>query len=112
MEPLKALRHLEIAAERIRSGPQVSSSEVQALRALSDRVERWRLVYLWEYLQFDAEAEPNRLIGAQQNLSAALRGIGYELRTDLLGPSELAALMAAGEPPNRHSSLETNAIGA
>lgn len=47
MDPLKALRHLEVAAERIRSGPQVSSSEVQALRALSNRVERWRLVYLW-----------------------------------------------------------------
>lgn len=55
-------------------------------------------MYLWEYLQFNVEAEPNRLIGAQQNLSAALRGIDYELKTDLLGPSELAALMAACEP--------------
>lgn len=97
MQPLKALRNLEVAAERIRSGPQVSPSEIRALRALSNRVERWRLMYLWEYLQFDAEAEPNRLIGAQQNLSAALRGIAYELKTELLGPSELAAFMAAGD---------------
>jgi hypothetical protein len=61
-------------------------------------VERWRLDYLWEYLQFDAKAEPNRLIGAQQNASAALRGIAHVLKLPLLGPVELAEAVRDSPP--------------
>ena len=63
-KPVHPFRTLEIAAERIASGPQTGPIVVEAPRRLSDRVERWRLLYLREYLQFDATAEPNRLIGA------------------------------------------------
>jgi hypothetical protein len=66
---------------------------VAALRTLAWHVGRWRLLYLWEYLQFDAKAEPNRPIGAHQNASAALRGISHQLGHQLLGPVELASLL-------------------
>lgn len=93
MSPLQALRELEIAAERIQLGPQIGPGVLDALRSLRGSVERWRLLYLWEYLQFDAAAEPNRLIGAHQNASAALRGIAHDLKLELLDPVELAALV-------------------
>ena len=88
---LSALRTLELAADRIADGPQTSPEVVEALRQLGGKVVRWRLLYLWEYLQFDAEAEPNRLIGAHQNLGAALNGIARELKMERLGPVALAA---------------------
>ncbi|WP_298689103.1 hypothetical protein [uncultured Sphingomonas sp.] len=72
MLPTQAFRVLEIAAEGIAHGPQTGPDVVAALRALRGKAERWRLLYLWEYLEFDAVAEPNRLIGAHQNLGAAL----------------------------------------
>lgn len=94
MTPTRALRTLEIAAEHIHEGPQTASDVVEAMRSLGGKVERWRLLYLWEYLQFDAKAEPNRLIGAHQNASAALRGIAHELKLTLLDPVELAKAVA------------------
>lgn len=93
MSPLQALRELEIAAERIHLGPQIGPVVLDALRSLRGPVERWRLLYLWEYLQFDAAAEPHRLIGAHQNASAALRGIAHDLKRELLNSVELAALV-------------------
>jgi hypothetical protein len=53
------------------------------------------LLYLWKYLQFDAKSEPNRLIGAHQNASAALRGIAHDLKMEPLNPVELAAMVAS-----------------
>jgi hypothetical protein len=90
MTPSQALRVLEIAAEHIRDGPQTGANVVEALQSLRGNVERWRLLYLWEYLQFDAKDEPHRLIGADQNTSAALRGIASELKLTLLDPVQLA----------------------
>jgi hypothetical protein len=48
------------------------------------------LLYLWEYLQSGAAAEPNRLIGAHQNAWAALRGIAHDLKLELPNTGELA----------------------
>lgn len=93
MTLLQARRTLEVAAEHIPHGPQTGRDVTKALRCLAGHVERWRLLYLWEYLQFDAKAEPNRLIGAQQNASAVLRGVAHDLKADLLDPIELAALV-------------------
>ena len=87
----QAFRTIEIAAERIGERPQTGPDVVKAIRELAQTVERWRLIYLWEYLQFDAAAEPNRLIGAHQNLGAALNGIARELKVERLGPVALAA---------------------
>ncbi len=98
MRPVDALRNLEVAAELIPSGPQIGAAVVESLRSLADHVERWRLLYLWEYLQFDGLAEPYRLIGADQNASSALREIAHELKLELLGPVELVSLVVARAP--------------
>lgn len=90
---MQALRELEIAAERIHLEPQIGPVVLDALRSLRGPVERWRLLYLREYLQFDAAAEPHRLIGAHQNASAALREIAHDLKRELLNPIELPALV-------------------
>ena len=95
MTPVQALRELEVAVELIPHGPQNGSNVVEAIRGLRRQVERWRLLYLWGYLQFDAKAGPNRLIGANQNASAALRGIAHDLKMELLSPVELAALVTS-----------------
>ena len=95
MTPRQALRELEVAAELISDGPQTGSNVVEAMQGLGRQVERWRLLYLWEYLQFDAKTEPNRLIGAHQNASAALRGIAHDLKMELLSPVELAAMVTS-----------------
>ncbi len=95
MTPLQALRELEVAAEQIRDGPQTGTIVLNAMRSLRGRVERRRLLYLWEYLQFDAAAGPHRLIGVHQNASAALRGIANKLKLELLGPVELVGLIAS-----------------
>ena len=87
MTPLQALRELEVAAELISHRPQTVSNVVDAIRVIASQVERWRLLYLWEYLQFDAKAEPNRLIGAHQNASAALCGIARDLKMEPLNRS-------------------------
>ena len=84
-------RMLEVAAEQIDDQPQTNRAVIAALRELCGKVERWRLLYLWEYLRFDAAAEPHRLIGAQQNLNAALNGIARELKIERLGPMALTA---------------------
>ena len=91
MIPGQALRELQVAAELMPHGPQTGSNVVEAIRGLGRHVERWRSLYRWEYFQFDAKAEPNRLIGAHQNASAALRGIAHDLKMELLSPVELAA---------------------
>ncbi len=92
-------RVLEIAAERIKDEPQTGPAVIEALRQLGGKVERWRLLYLWEYLQFDAAAEPNRLIGAHQNLGAALNGIAHELKIARLDPVALAAAVKESSLP-------------
>jgi len=63
------------------------------------KVMRWRLLYLWEYLEFDAKAEPNRLIGVHQNLGAALNGIAHELKLSRLDHVRLKELNAAEGRP-------------
>jgi len=97
MTPPQALRALEVAAEHIAESPQTGPRIVEAMQSLRGKVERWRLLYLWEYLQFDAKAEPNRLIGVHQNASAALRGIAHELNLDLLDPVSLAKAVRAAQ---------------
>ena len=101
MSPAQALRSLEISAEYINESPQTGAHVVEALRCLRGKVERWRLLYLWDYLQFDAKAEPNRLIGAHQNASAALRGIANELKLELLDPVQLAKAKDDAEQARR-----------
>jgi hypothetical protein len=61
-------------------------------------------LYLWQYLQFDALAEPYRLIGVHQNASAALCGIAHEAKLELLGIVELGSLVVA-RAPNRLVAL-------
>jgi len=86
-------RTIEIAAERIRDGPQTGADVVEAIQELRDCVERWRLLYLWDYLQFDAAAEPHRVIGVQQNLNAALNGIAHLLKIERMDIISLAKLI-------------------
>lgn len=89
-------RTIEIAAERIKDGPQTGAAVVEAMRKLGDKVERWRLLYLWDYLQFDAAAEPHRVIGVQQNLNAALNGIAHALKIERMDIIDLANLTRRG----------------
>lgn len=90
---------LELAADRIADAPQTGPEVVAALRFMRGKVTRWRLLYLWEYLEFDAQAEPNRLIGAHQNLGAALNGIAHELKLTRPDPVRLKELKAANDRP-------------
>lgn len=94
MSPLTALRTLEIAAERIKEGPQTTQHVRDALNALRGHALRWKLDWLWEHLQTDVNASHSALIGCNQNTGAALRGIALDLKTEMLGPVELAALVA------------------
>jgi len=97
MSPLDALRTLEIAAERIRHGPQVTQPVRDALNALRGRVERWKLDWLWEHLQTDVRTSSSAIVGASQNLNAALNGISNAIRIERLGPVEMAAAVRAFE---------------
>jgi hypothetical protein len=95
LNPIDALITLELAADRIALAPQTGPEVVTALRSMRGKVARWRLLYPWEYLEFDAQAEPNRLIGAHQNLGAALNGTAHELKLNRPDPVDLARLKAA-----------------
>ena len=90
MTPLTALRTLEIAAERIKEGPQTGQHVRDALNALRGHALRWKLDWLWEHLQTDVNASHSALIGCNQNTGAALRGIASDLGTETLDPVELA----------------------
>jgi len=101
LKPSDALIALELAADRIAQSPQTGPEVVTALRSMHGKVARWRLLYLWEYLEFDAQAASNRLIGAHQNLGAALNGIAHELKLSRPDPVRLAELKAAKDGPTK-----------
>jgi len=94
MRPLSALRTLEIAAERIKEGPQTGPEVIAALKSLNGKVRRWLQLSLWEALGTDISGSGAALIGARQTANACLNGLSSDLRIERLGPVELAALVA------------------
>jgi hypothetical protein len=48
---------------------------------------------VWEHRQAETRRTNGALIGAQQNLNAALNGSAIEMGAKRLGPVEIAALM-------------------
>ena len=90
MTPLTALRTLEIAAERLKEGPQTGPEVVAALKALNGKVRRWLQLSMWEALGTDVSGSGAALIGARQTANAAINGLSSDLRIERLGPVELA----------------------
>jgi hypothetical protein len=86
MPPVDALRILEIAADRIRFGPQDTPAIRRALVGLRGHVALWRLEYLLEFLAFDVKAEPQQYDVVKQNVSTSLDSIAHELRIERLRP--------------------------